>query len=161
MSVTRRTLLHTGVALAAATSVPRPLLAALRRRPDEIPPIEDPDVKRLTEASLSSAREAGASYADARLTHTYERSSSGPPAEEESMTFGVRVLVNGYWGFAASPVWSQDEAVRLGRAAVRQARANALGPVREVTLAPIESQHASDGRNHWTMPIKDDPFEMS
>lgn len=160
MSVTRRTLIHNSVALATAVALPLPLTAALRYRPDVIPPIEDPDVKHLAETSLGSARDAGARYADARITHTHCRRRGTPPAEEESMTFGVRVLVDGYWGFSASPVWTRDEAARLGRAAVRQARANALGQVRDVTLAPIESNPA-DTSNHWTMPIKDDPFEMS
>jgi TldD protein len=45
---------------------------------------------------------------------------------------------------------------------------NALGQIREVDLAPLlstrsggnASQHGHDS-GHWTMPIKDDPFEMS
>jgi len=142
---------------------PRPLLATLRQRPEPVPPIEDPDLKRLTDASLNAARSAGAAYADVRLTHTFTRRfgdifpNGSHPAEEEEMTFGVRVLVDGYWGFASSPVWTVDEAARLGMTAVQNAKANTLGKSRTLDLAPI----IPTPNGHWTMPVRDDPFRIS
>ncbi len=161
MSYTRRTLLKQGAtygtALAALHAMPRPLFANVRGYLEPVPPIEDPDIKRLTDASLSVAREAGAIYADVRLTHTYTRRIGMPPPHDESMTFGVRALVDGYWGFAASPVWTIDEAVRLGRSAARNAKANVLGKTRTVDFAPV----ASVANGHWTTPILEDPFTIS
>src|SRR5688500_13134051 len=63
----------------------------------------------LADAALSAAKKLGASYADIRINRyrqenvsTRERqvlnASSG-----QNFGFGVRVLINGTWGFAASP----------------------------------------------------------
>jgi TldD protein len=73
------------------------------------------------------------------------------------MEVGVRALVQGYWGFASGPVWSPNEMARLGMEAVHQAKTNALGKSRLVTLAP-----APVVRNgSWVMPVALDPFEVS
>ncbi|HEY9480029.1 MAG TPA: metallopeptidase TldD-related protein, partial [Gemmatimonadaceae bacterium] len=102
----------------------------------------------------------GASYADVRLSHSRTRSVGyrvDSIGDGESMVVGARALVNGYWGFASSPVWSPDELARLGREAVHQAKANALGPARAAEMAPAPV--IADG--HWIMPVEIDPFEIS
>jgi len=116
---------------------------------------QEPDFYTLTERAIDAARSAGATYADARITLT--RSQSLPwIIEEETRAFGVRVLVNGYWGFVASAVWTPDEAVRLAREAVVQANARRGGRSRVVDLgrAPVVQ------RGEWTTPIKYDPFDI-
>jgi TldD protein len=158
MTLTRRDFLKTGAAAAAVAAVPRPLLVQLGRTWEPIPPIEDPRVKALAARALDAARAAGAAYADVRLTHTRERTFFPRLThDEESMEVGVRVLLNGYWGFASGPVWSPDEMARLGREAAHQARTNALGKPRPVELAPAPA--VADG--HWTMPVAIDPFQIS
>lgn len=158
MSITRRDLLKTGAVAAAVVAIPRPVLAHFGRRPEPTPPIEDPRVKELAARALDAARTAGAIYADVRLTHQRTRTVDlDGPTDIESMVVGVRSLVDGYWGFAASPVWSPDEMARLAREAVRQAKTNALGRPRSVELAPVPA--VADG--HWTMPVSIDPFEVS
>ncbi len=166
MNSTRRTFLRTSATLAAATaaSAPRPLHAYFGTRAEPLPPIEDPRIKQLSQIALDAARAAGASYADIRLTHTQTRFFAEPmgnsfiwsSTDEESMTVGVRALVNGYWGFVASPLWSADEMARLGRASANLARTNALGKSRDVKMAAIPV--VSDG--HWTTPVKSNPFEV-
>jgi TldD protein len=151
----RRTFLQAGataLSAVALTALPRPLFADLGRGLEVVPPIQDPRIKELALRGVEAARAAGAGYADVRLTHTY-----GLIAVEESMTVGVRALVNGYWGFASSPVWSPDELARLGREAVLQAKANSLGGKREVELAPVPV--VADG--HWVRPVEVDPFTLS
>ena len=169
MPYTRRNILKHGATLAAVSTMPSPLMAMLRTASgrgvgmvpgmgsDAIPAIEDPSVKRLTDAALDAARSAGAVYADVRLTHTFTNRMGDAPVEEESMTFGVRALVDGYWGFASSPLWTTDEAARLSRGAVHNAKANTLGKPRTMELAPT----APIANGHWTTPIKDDPFMIS
>jgi TldD protein len=71
----------------------------------------------------------------------------------DKVGFGVRALVNGYWGFAASQRRTPDEAVRLARLAVAQATASAHGPSRVVDLGTVPS---ANGR--WSTPIQIDPF---
>ena len=69
----------------------------------------------LADAALATAKRLGASYADIRINryrleavNTRERQvlnvSSG-----QNFGFGVRVLVNGTWGFAASPLVTVDD----------------------------------------------------
>ena len=163
MLITRRSLLHSGlkvgVATAAVAALPRPLLAQLGRTLEPLPPIEDPRLKALTARALEAARSAGASYADVRLTHERVRvfSVSTRVDDSESMLAGVRALVDGYWGFASSPVWSPDEMARLAREAVHQAKTNTLGKPRAVDLAPTPV--VAEG--HWEMPLAIDPFETS
>ena len=138
----------------------RPLLAQLGAKPEPVPPIQDPRLKALALRAVDAARAAGASYADVRLSHTRTRSfapSIRQIRDGESMVVGARALVDGYWGFASSPVWSPEELARLGREAVHQAKANAIGPARVVELAPAPA--VADG--HWVMPVVIDPLETS
>jgi TldD protein len=70
---------------------------------------------------------------------------------------GVRALINGYWGFASSPVWTDDETVRLGREAASQAALNArAGRSRSVELGTIPIVR----RGRWVQPGID-PFAVS
>lgn len=166
VSLTRRLFLRRAGAatamMAAVAAVPRPLLVQLDRGPEPVPPIQDPRLKALAARALDAARTAGADYADVRLTHTRTRNVvpiGGPNSvsDRETLEVGVRVLVDGYWGFASGPVWSPDEMARLGREAAHQGRTNAMGRRREVNLAPVPV--VEDG--HWVMRVEIDPFEVS
>lgn len=157
MPTTRRDFIKTGVAAAAVVAMPRPLLVRLGRRPEPVPPIEDPRIKELALGALDAARSAGAAYADVRLTHETELPAGATRPSAETMEVGVRALMNGYWGFASGPLWTPDEMSRLGREAVLQAKVNATGKSRPVELAPVAA--VSDG--HWTTPVNMNPFETS
>ncbi|HEU4643137.1 MAG TPA: metallopeptidase TldD-related protein [Gemmatimonadaceae bacterium] len=162
MSFSRREFMKVGATAAAAVVLPRSLAlprpVTLGRRPEPMPPIDDPRLKELVARGLDAARGAGAAYADVRLTHARKRDFRGGPvvSEVEEMVVGVRALVDGYWGFASGPVWSPDEMARLGREATAQARTNALGKRRVVELASVSV--VPDGR--WVMPVKIDPFDV-
>jgi TldD protein len=160
MSVNRRTFLKAGAAAIAANAVAarRPLLAQIGRVPEAIPPITDPRLESLAARALDAAREAGATYADVRLTHTRTRRFFPHfTHDDESMEVGVRALVNGYWGFASGPVWAPDEMLRLGREAAHEGKINALGKPRVASLAP--SPVVRNG--NWDMPVAIDPFLIS
>lgn len=148
--------------MATHAVTPRPVFAYLNVRPEQVPPIEDPRIKQLVQVALDTARASGADYADIRLTHQSRRLFVERPGgtwgswDTESLTVGVRALMNGYWGFASSSIWSPDEMGRLGRSAANLARTNSLGKSRQVEMAPISV--ISDG--HWTTPLKINPFEV-
>jgi TldD protein len=160
----RRKFLECGVTAAAATIAssaigsvtPRPLLAQLGGKPEPVPPIQDPRLQKLVQRAIEAATAAGATYADVRLVHTRVRLITVNASNFEWMTVGVRALVNGFWGFAASPVWSFEEMARLGTAAVAQARAAAMDKTRPMTLAPLPQV----ANGHWDMPIEIDPFTV-
>ncbi|HVH13924.1 MAG TPA: TldD/PmbA family protein, partial [Longimicrobium sp.] len=124
---------------------------------------QDADHRELAMRALDAARGAGASYADVRVSRnrnqsisTRERQITGFE-DAETFGFGVRVLANGAWGFAASKDLTLDEADRVARQAVAQARANAAARARPVELAPVEA--VPDGR--WTSPVEINPFDVA
>lgn len=121
----------------------------------------DSQAKLLCMLALDAARAAGAEYADARVTRYRQRvvHARGDRIErsEEAEDFGfcVRVLAGGVWGFASSQRLLRQEAFRLARAAVDDARA--AGGAGGVTLAPV----AADPDGDWKTPILEDPFSVS
>src|SRR5581483_4998956 len=158
MSVNRRTFLRSGSAAATALAIlPSRLRAQFGARPEPIASIQDPRLEDLTARALDAARAAGAVYADVRLSVTRVRRFLIDRVDDgEAMGVGVRVWVDGYWGFASGPVWTPDEMARLGREAAHQAKVNATGDSRDMPLAP-----ATVVRGHWTMPVSEDPFMIS
>ena len=157
-----------GAAAVAAAALPRSVRAMVDSTIRGIPAgdaspaeltIDDPLVKSLALRAIDAARGAGATYADVRLTRTESQSFLDGPSrfwdDRETLAIGVRALVNGYWGFAASPVWSNEEAVVLAQEAVAQAKANATGAPRTVELGTIPAASGS-----WVMPVQIDPFAM-
>src|SRR6476620_1158939 len=88
-------------------------------------------MRDLTLRALDTASARGAGYADIRVIRRLEESISIKSsrvegvASGESEGFGVRVLVDGAWGFAASHVLTAPEADRVAGEAVRIARASA------------------------------------
>jgi TldD protein len=59
-------------------------------------------------------------------------------AERQAGGFGVRVIHSGVWGFASSPIVTEDEIRRITRLAVEIARSSAIAKRRDVRLTPVE-----------------------
>jgi TldD protein len=162
----RRTFLKTAAAATVATALPpRAVRFAARRTLGRVPPgegplIDDPALEAIAHRAVDAAVQAGASYADVRLTRTraWRVDTTDPLSlwDSELLHLGARALVDGYWGFAATPAWTVDAAARVGREAVAQAKANALGKQRVVSLGTIPV--VDHGR--WTMPVRVDPFAL-
>jgi len=51
--------------------------------------------------------------------------------------FGVRVIHSGVWGFASSPIVTEDEIRRITLVAVEVARASAIAKRQDIRLAPV------------------------
>jgi TldD protein len=117
--------------------------------------------EELTGLALEAAVAAGAGYADARfvreesevLTVTDDRVDA--LEAEDSSGLGIRVLVGGRWGFAASAVLDPGRVGELARRAVDVARASAALPGEPVRLAAAEPAVAS-----WSTPVARDPFAV-
>jgi len=147
----RREFVQTGAAVAVATQLPLRL------------PQADASIKDLCMRALSSAKTAGASYADVRVGRTRLQSVSTREqqitnlSDSETLGFGIRVLAQGAWGFAASRDLTPAEIDRVARLAVAQAKANRRAMQRPITLAPTPA--VNDGR--WRSPIETDPFDVT
>src|SRR5688500_14799021 len=119
-------------------------------------------MRELLGKALDAAVAGGADYADVRVVQTSSESLSvnGPSVESlersESDGFGVRVLVDGAWGYASSAELSEAAAVRIAALAVEVGRASATRVAERVELAP-EPAH----QDSWTTPIEVDPFSVS
>src|SRR4029079_2968037 len=108
------------------------------------PPLSsaEPNVKELAMVALDAAKGAGADYADVRFVRNRNQNVSkreqrvSGVSDNETYGFGVRTLVGGAWGFAASRDLTKDEVARVAKQAVAQARANRSAQVRPVVLAP-------------------------
>jgi TldD protein len=116
-------------------------------------------VKALAEAAVDAALGAGASYVDARavsLRRQYVITKNGnieDLSDTESEGIGVRVLVDGAWGFAGSG--RLDEAAARD-AALRAAEFARAAPGRHQTnLAPVEAHTGT-----YRTPLERDPFSV-
>ena len=117
--------------------------------------------EELTDLAVRAAVAAGAGYADARwvreetesLTAIDDRIDDLEAATSSGL--GVRVLVDGCWGFAASAVLDPGRVRDLAALAVEIGRAAAALPGEAVRLAPVEPAVAS-----WSTPLRRDPFAV-
>ena len=118
-------------------------------------------MRDLTNRALDTAAHLGAEYADARVVRRMDESiaiKSGRVegvAAGESEGFGVRVLVDGAWGFASSNRLTTAEADRIAGQAVRIAKASATALRDRVRLDDRPPAHGT-----YETPVDEDPFEV-
>ncbi len=116
--------------------------------------------RALCVGAVAAATNAGASFAEVRITSGRSRDSYMDDLTNPSMSVStqlqasVRVMVDGAWGFTASTTVNADELARIANVAVNQARTNPFGRARRIDLAPCAI--AKDGA--WETPIEIDPF---
>jgi TldD protein len=113
----------------------------------------------LADVALSLAKTLGASYADFRLCRyqteylevkerRLEESSTGL-----SVGFAMRVLLDGTWGYASSPLATEAEVKDATTRAVQVAKASQPLQLRKFVLEDVPAY-----QDRWDMPMKADPF---
>ncbi|HSJ52035.1 MAG TPA: TldD/PmbA family protein [Actinomycetota bacterium] len=111
--------------------------------------------------AVEAAIAAGAAYADGRVVADDSESLTVRNQEMEGIDrsssegIGVRVLVGGYWGFAATARLEPAEIQRTATLAVEIARAASRLPRDPVQLAEIEPVTGT-----WHSPMQEDPFHV-
>ena len=119
-------------------------------------------MRDLAMRALDTAKQRGADYADVRIVRFKSESVAVRNRNVESLTadeslgLGVRVIVGGYWGFAATHRMTTDAADEVAAEAVRVAKAS--GAVRG-PRADIGPAQAASGT--YTTPVRTDPFAVS
>jgi len=119
-------------------------------------------MKDLADVALNTAKQKGASYADIRIVRTLNNTVTTREkrvenvVNTESYGFGVRVLVDGSWGFAASSRLDKDEVARVADRATQIAKANKLIQRTRISLVPVEKY--PDAK--FTTPVERDPFTV-
>jgi TldD protein len=163
MPINRRDFLRTTAAAAAVAgsraAVGAPVASALAA-PITAPRAES-FVEELALEALNVARDAGASYADARIgryrrqgINTRERQVTNV-SDSESYGLGVRALVGGSWGFAATSTMTREGVQAAAKEAARLARAARSVQKRPVELAPVQAVKGT-----WKTPITRDPLDV-
>ena len=121
----------------------------------------DVNKSSLADAALATAKKLGASYADIRINRyrleavsTRERQVLNV-ASGQNFGFGVRVLVKGTWGFAASPLVTADEVQRVTKEAIEIAKANSPFQKKRIELVPTPKVVTS-----WKSGFEKDPFDV-
>ncbi len=119
------------------------------------------DKHGLADLALSKAKSLGASYADIRINRyrlEYIRTREKQVQQVgryQSFGLGVRVMVKGTWGFAASRDVSAEEVQRATRRAVEIARANSAFQSKPLFLTPVKKATGS-----WKSTFRQDPFDV-
>ncbi|MGB5014284.1 MAG: DNA gyrase modulator, partial [Pyrinomonadaceae bacterium] len=158
MSFSRREFLKAaGVAMGGAAILPSWMYGAQASTAF----FADVNKDALADAALATAKKLGASYADIRINryrieavNTRERQvlnvSSG-----QNFGFGVRVLINGTWGFAGSPILTVDEVKRVTTEAAAIAKANSTITRKKIELVPTPKVVTT-----WKSSFEKDPFDV-
>ncbi|HWN96504.1 MAG TPA: DNA gyrase modulator, partial [Methylomirabilota bacterium] len=127
MNFSRRGFLKTtGVAAAGLATTHWSIDAAVHE-----PGLNSATKNELGDIAVALAKKLGATYGDIRINrYRTERISTRERQVQnvslnQTFGFGVRVLVNGSWGFAASSEVTPNEVRRVTREAVDIAKANA------------------------------------
>jgi TldD protein len=160
----RREFLKTSAAVAATTAVGARILSGgdsfAATRPT--PTIGDPATRELMQVALDVAKSSGASYADVRVSarrqqnvNTRDKIVQGV-SDNDTYGIGVRTLVDGAWGFAATSQLTKDAVASITKSAITQAKANRASQLHPVVLAPTPGNQVGE----WKSPIATDPFTI-
>jgi TldD protein len=129
------------------------------------------ELENLGAVALAEAKKLKATYCDIRIIRYRSQQiavrlnperGTGKTLEvpgvgdSSSFGFGVRVIANGAWGFAASPIVTKEEIARITREAVAVAKANSVLQSSPVRLAPVKAY-----RDRWQTPHERDPFAVT
>ena len=118
--------------------------------------------KQLADAALQAARSAGASYCDVRIGRYLRQfvmtreDKVQNVVNTESTGVGVRVIVDGAWGFAATNGLTTASVAEAAQRAAAIAKANAKVQAAPVQLAPAPAF----GEVSWKTPIRRNAMEV-
>jgi TldD protein len=163
---TRRTFLKTGAAASAFAALRRIPGWPLGVVPDATVPLltnvpTDDDIRALMAHAISAATAAGASYADVRIGR-YQNNFVITREQQivqvidtDSIGVGIRTLVDGTWGFAATRILKRDAIVAAARQAATISKANRIAQDAPVVLVPTPVVHGS-----WRSDFSIDPWDV-
>lgn len=146
----------------SAGLVAAPLVITNAFAQDTYARLDRAEKERLAEMAMLLARRAGATYADLRIARFQSERLFVRDENLQSILanadvgFGLRMLIDGAWGFVSSPLVNETEIRRLAPQAVALARAN-----RRLQDAPIVLEHLPEAHATWAMPMQIDPFTIT
>ncbi|MFP4460498.1 MAG: TldD/PmbA family protein [Candidatus Zixiibacteriota bacterium] len=118
-------------------------------------------MKDLAQRAINLAKIEGASYADIRMindkheTIITKNGIIGSMSQADTIGFGIRVIVDGSWGFASSAETNPDEIDRVTKQAIQIAKASSMLQTEPVDLRPEPAY-----QDKWQSTYLIDPFEI-
>jgi TldD protein len=115
----------------------------------------------LVRFGITCIRKHAAAYGDVRSvvrdleSLTVRDGLLDPAVRETDSGFGVRILADGAWGFAACHEATREAMEETVARAMAIARASATVRTEPITLAPVEP-----ARGTWRSPFEKDPFQV-
>jgi TldD protein len=158
----RRFLQHAGCAVCALSADQLLLRVSSGLAAESYAKLDPAARLNLVDMVLDLAKRAGAGYADVRIGRSEQEFLRARERRLEEITstllvgFGVRVLVDGSWGFAGSELIEEDEIRRTVALAMENAAASRLIQATPIVLEEVATYH-----DDWRMPMKVDPFTIS
>jgi TldD protein len=166
MTDRREFLRTTGAAAAALAIASAPRRAEAAPRYDDLDRFQSGASKELLLEAINAAKMAGASYADCRIARfrqnfvvTREQQIVNV-VDTDTLGCGVRALVDGCWGFAATRTLTRDGVTTAAREAVAIAKANRVARDRAITLAPTQAYPNATWKSAYTTDPFDVPLEQ-
>lgn len=118
-------------------------------------------MKDLIDRALDAAERGGARYTEVRVSEreteqlTVKNGALEAATSNVSAGFGIRVLVDGAWGFSSSRSLEPAEADRVAREALEIAAASALA-----RRSPVELDDTPPVTDAYRTPFEEDPFAV-
>lgn len=124
--------------------------------------LTDQDFKKLADTAIETSKKSGASYSDFRICKNRNQRISTREdriqgiSDSEDLGFGVRVLINGTWGFASSAFVNEAEVIKTTALACEISKANSI-----LQKIPVELVSVKTYVDSYKTPIEINPFEVS
>ncbi|MCP4229743.1 MAG: TldD/PmbA family protein [bacterium] len=118
-------------------------------------------MKKIIEKTLNHLQAKKVTYGDIRVVRAKSENLAAKNGKPDSISsnsdhgFGIRVIVNGCWGFASSSHINEEEMLRVADEAVAIAETGAALKAKDVELAPQKPITA-----HWENAFKENPFDI-
>jgi TldD protein len=158
----RHFLQHAGCAMCAIGAEPLLRRASSATAAEAYARLDARALLNLADMAIDLAKHAGASYADVRIGRSEQEFIRARErrldelGSAHSVGIGVRVLLDGSWGFAGSERVSEDEIIISVALAAENARASRLIQATPIVLESVTAYH-----DDWRMPMQVDPFAVS
>ena len=123
---------------------------------------EIPRDEALAMQAIEAAKQAGASYVDARLVAWKRERISVRDDHVQGVRrsneygLGLRVIADGAWGFAATHRLDQKSVLAVAKRAVAAAKINA-----KLLREPVELARVSPIAGEWVAPFRVDPWTVT
>ena len=120
------------------------------------------EIDKIAVNAVEKALSMGASYADSRFVEIEDESLSYSDGSPESVNrsidrgIGIRILINGAWGFFGTSVINEKEVSRAVEKAVEIGKASA-----KLNDKPVELSDTGSYKDEYVSNFKTDPFEIT